>query len=97
MYELGRGTMRDYAEALKWYREAAGHGSGLAQYKLGRLYERGLGVKADLVQAQAWYLRAQAKGEKRAGDAVGRLDGALSAAQRAAARALAAQPLTVQP
>jgi len=56
------GLKQDYAEALKWYRRAAGKGFALAQYNLGLAYELGHGVPADEQQAFRYYLQAAEQG-----------------------------------
>ena len=38
MYELGRGVLQDYAQAVVWYRKAAAQGDALAQSSLGEMY-----------------------------------------------------------
>ena len=59
MSEKGRGGARDYAEAVRWYSQAA-EDQPRAQCNLGMLYERGQGVPRDLAEAQRWYERAAA-------------------------------------
>ena len=54
MYEEGFGVKQDYAEAAKWYRQAAEQGQGNAQFNLAEMYLDGLGVDQDYVQAYAW-------------------------------------------
>ena len=54
-YENGLGVQRDFAEAAKWYREAAQEGDALAQANLGQLYFDGRGVPLDLLQAYKWF------------------------------------------
>ena len=44
MYENGQGVPQDYAEAVKWYREAADQDDTDAQFNLGLMYENGDGV-----------------------------------------------------
>ena len=46
---------QDHAEAMKWYRLAAGQGLISAQLILGVMYEEGHGVKPDNVQAHKWF------------------------------------------
>ena len=55
MYEEGRGTERNYAEAAKWYQKAAQQGHKQAQNNLAWLYESGKGVNKDLSTAYAWF------------------------------------------
>ncbi len=48
LYEYGGDTVRqDYAEAARWYREAADQGIAEAQNNLGLMYAQGLGVPRD--------------------------------------------------
>lgn len=74
MYESGIGVLRDYVEALKWYRKAADHirvpkleyiQKGLtreSQRMLGLMYENGIGVPRDYAMALKWYLKAAEQG-----------------------------------
>ena len=57
-YELGRGTKVDYAEAAKWYHEAADAKIPEAELRLGMMYKRGLGVPRDEKLAASWLKRA---------------------------------------
>jgi len=59
-FSLGRGTVQDYAEALKWYRKAADQGLASAQNSLGVMYYNGQGVPQDYVQAHMWFNLAAA-------------------------------------
>ncbi|HSW39285.1 MAG TPA: tetratricopeptide repeat protein, partial [Acidobacteriota bacterium] len=53
------GTVRDYEEAMRWYRQAAKSGNGIHQAgacaEIAAMYEYGLGVAQDLVAAHMWY------------------------------------------
>jgi TPR repeat protein len=55
MYDTGRGTPQDYAEALKWYRLAAKQGYADARFNLGLMYEQGKGTPQDYAEAVKWY------------------------------------------
>ena len=55
MYATGRGVTQDYAEAVRWYRLAAGQGDADAQYNLGVMYANGRGVSQDAAEAVRWY------------------------------------------
>jgi TPR repeat protein len=55
MYFKGQGVSRDYDEAAKWYRKAAGHGNANAQFNLATCYERGQGAPQDYVLAYMWF------------------------------------------
>ncbi len=56
LYENGRGTAVDFAQANKWYRKASMQGDPLAIGNLGMLYVRGQGVKANTVAGMALLL-----------------------------------------
>lgn len=58
LYHKGRGVEQSYAEAARWYHQAAVRGHAVAQYMLGDYYRRGLGVDRDASQSFQWYLRA---------------------------------------
>lgn len=61
LYATGRGVVRNYSEAARWYRKAADQGHTQAQYELGRLYAQGLGVSRDDTEAAKWYRLAAEK------------------------------------
>ncbi|MBQ4479124.1 MAG: sel1 repeat family protein [Victivallales bacterium] len=56
-YEAG-----NYAEAVKWFRKAAGQGLAEAQYNLGVCYATGLGVEQDYAEAVKWFRKAAEQG-----------------------------------
>jgi len=58
MYYNGQGVPKDYAEAVKWYRQAADKNNVEACIALGRCYANGRGVPKDLDQARLWYQKA---------------------------------------
>ena len=74
MYQNGEGVLRNYAEAIKWYRRAAEAGGASpqtlsaylfrprAQSELGRMYANGKGVLQDYVAAARWYRLAAEAG-----------------------------------
>jgi TIR domain/Sel1 repeat len=62
LYANGRGVAQDYAEARKWYEQAAGLGYSDAMFNLGVLYEQGHGVTQDFAEARKWYEKAAALG-----------------------------------
>jgi len=62
IYAKGQGVKRSYAEAAKWYRQAADQGHAGAQAALGELYEAGQGVPCDEAEAARWYRRAAEQG-----------------------------------
>lgn len=62
-HAMGEGDgEQSYAEAVRWFREAAERNRVVAQYNLGVLYERGLGVEANPPEAVRWYRLAAAQG-----------------------------------
>ena len=62
MYANGKGVPQDYAEAVKWYRRAAGQGDALAQHNLGAMYANGEGVPQDYAEAVKGYRLAAEQG-----------------------------------
>jgi TPR repeat protein len=55
-YEYGsRGVVKDYAEALRWYRTAADQGNSEARFAIGQMYLEGKGVARDYTEAARWY------------------------------------------
>ena len=44
MYADGLNVLQDDAEAVRWFRLAAGQGEAEAQYNLGLMYDNGRGV-----------------------------------------------------
>ncbi len=65
-YFRSSGVPKDYAEAVKWYRNAAEQGYSIAQCSLGFCYAQGLGVPKDDVQAYKWNNLAAAQGQREA-------------------------------
>jgi TPR repeat protein len=66
MYRDSLGVVRDYAEAVHWYRVSARQNHKTAQFNLGRMYENGLGVTRDRAEAVHWYRKASGQGHKSA-------------------------------
>jgi TPR repeat protein len=58
----GKGVPQDYAQAAKWYRQAADQGLAVAQCNLAALYAAGAGVKTDPAEAVSWYRKAAVQG-----------------------------------
>ena len=54
IYDEGKGTTQDYAEAVKWYRRSAELENASAQNNLGFMYTQGQGVLKDYVLAHMW-------------------------------------------
>jgi TPR repeat protein len=57
LYASGKGPT-DYAQALDWYRKAAGQNFAEAQFNLGSMFYRGLGMPQDYQAALLWYRKA---------------------------------------
>lgn len=53
---------KNYAEAAKWYRQAADQGHTSAQTYLGYMYQQGQGVPKDETEAVRWYRQAANQG-----------------------------------
>jgi TPR repeat protein len=62
---------KNYAEAMRWYRVAAGRGNALAQVGIANLYGMALGVPQDYTEALRWYRLAAAQGNAEAQDQIG--------------------------
>jgi TPR repeat protein/transglutaminase-like putative cysteine protease len=62
MYETGRGVIRSYSEAIRWYLLAACQGDAFSQTRLGFLYQKGLGAVRDEKLAVDWYAKAADQG-----------------------------------
>ena len=57
------GKKQDYAEAVRYYREAAEQGNAAAQNKLGFCYNHGNGVNQSYAEAVKWYRKAAKQGD----------------------------------
>lgn len=57
---------KDYAEAMRLYRQAAAIGNATAEANIGFLYAKGYGVSQDYAQSVHWYLMAAEKGQPEA-------------------------------
>jgi hypothetical protein len=86
MNYLGEGTVKDNAEALKWFRLASAQEDAFAQGCLGVMYALGDGVPKDTVEAYAWLLQAKAGGDEQASRTLQLLEQNLSPAQIEEAR-----------
>ncbi len=58
MYGTGQGVPKDDANAVRWYRKAAGQGHARAQYNLGAAYANGTGVIRNKETAAEWFSEA---------------------------------------
>ncbi len=85
-YATGEEVKQDYAEAARWFTEAAEHGHVVAQATLGAYYWAGHGVPKDLNKAYFWSVLAFAGGDK----------GSQSRAKILASRMTRAQVVAVQ-
>ena len=61
-YYEGREKPRDFAQAIKWFTEAAEQGYAPAQYKLGVMLSFGQGTQQDIAAAVQWFYRAAQQG-----------------------------------
>jgi hypothetical protein len=64
---------KNYAEAMRWSREAAARGDTKATYNIGVSYRDGLGVAQDYAQAMRWFREAAAQGNTNAEYNIGAL------------------------
>jgi putative methionine-R-sulfoxide reductase with GAF domain len=80
-YALGEGVPQDYAEAARWFFQAADQGNVPAQSTLGAYYWAGRGVPLDLSKAYFWALLAQAGGDEASKERVALLASRLARAQ----------------
>jgi hypothetical protein len=90
LYYNGDGVALDYVEAESWFSKAAANGDIASQFALGRMYSTPHnGVRLDRVRAHAWYTLAASNEYPGAAAAARRLEGKMSAAERASSRAMA--------
>ena len=61
----------DLAQAVAWFRQAAGQGYAPAEFQMGQLYDFGFGVEQDSATALAWYKKAAAQNHAAAQRTVG--------------------------
>jgi len=74
---------KDSAEAVKWYRKAAEHGSAVAQSNLGLMYANGIGVIKNPAQAHAWFNVAGSNGNEDAKKNFAIIEKQISSAKKA--------------
>ena len=72
-YRIGHGSLRNYEEAIRWYKMAASAGFAPAQNNLGNMFEQGLGVSKDNALAARWYLTAAEQGNEKAQHSLGQM------------------------
>lgn len=65
LFRIGKGTQRDFAQAKKWYEEAARHGSPEGQFHLGMMHLKGEGTKPDYLKAADLLRSAANQGQDR--------------------------------
>jgi len=73
MYSGGIGVARDYAEAIKWYRQSAEQGNDRGQFGLAGMYAEGHGVFQNHAEAIRWYLLSAEQGNRDAQGMLGRM------------------------
>lgn len=66
MYRKGQGVRQDYAESVRWFREAAAQGDAKAQSGLAHMYDTGKGVSQDHAEALRWGRKAADGGDAKA-------------------------------
>lgn len=88
LYRTGRGTPKNNALAVKWYRKSAEQGFASAQFNLGLMYIRGLGVPKNNTMTFFWWSLASARGHKGASKNLGVVEKRMSSAQVAKAQAM---------
>lgn len=89
MYAHGKGTEKNFSEAVNWYRMAANQGSLNAQFSLGSMYREGQGLKQSDIDAYAWFSVAAAKGNEVAQEEVKKLRTRMTPSQTKKAQSLA--------
>lgn len=65
-YKNGFGIIQNYAQAKKWFLQAANLGNSKAMYEMGELYYYGNSLQVDYKTAASWYQKAADCGEYRA-------------------------------
>jgi TPR repeat protein len=66
LYGSGHGVAKDNAQAVFWYRKAAGQGDKGGEANLGQAYLRGEGVAKDEAVGESWIRKAADQGDLRA-------------------------------
>lgn len=64
MYYGGQGVLRDYPQALNWFKKAALQGNPFAQYNVGYMYEKGEGTPQNYVEAAKYYRQSAEQGNQ---------------------------------
>ena len=55
IHQHGDGVPLDYAQAMRWYRQAADQGDKASQLQIGLMYQIGQGVAVDESEAHRWF------------------------------------------
>ena len=63
MNAYGIGTLKDYEQAVNWYRKSADQGFVHAQFNLGNMYLKGNGVEKDDALAFSWFIKSAEQGD----------------------------------
>ena len=96
LHNEGKGTPRDAAQALEWFRRAAELGLADAELELGILRAIGPeGVEQDAVQAYMWFFIAAARGDERGAQHRNRLAAMLTDEEQEDARRQIAEQLNM--
>lgn len=64
-YQFGNGVVKNFGEAVTWYRKAADMGDRMAQGNLAYMYRTGRGVPRKYETAAQWYRKAADQGSLR--------------------------------
>lgn len=62
-FSQGHGSAPDYAQAARWYLQAAEQSHALAQFNLGVMYAQGQGRPSDKAESMLWFDRAAHLGD----------------------------------
>jgi TPR repeat protein len=62
MHRKGEGILKDYKQAVYWFKKSAQQGDVKAQYNLATMYDNGEGVVKDQKQAIYWYTKSAQQG-----------------------------------
>jgi TPR repeat protein len=74
-------VQQDFAQAAKWFRQAAQRGHVQAQHDLGMLYHEGQGVEKDPRWAYYWIKVAALQGDDKAEESLKKVSVGMSADQ----------------
>jgi TPR repeat protein len=58
IYYTGKVVLKDYGNAISWFRKSANQGYAPAQYLMGGMYEEGWAVARNYIKAYQWYTLA---------------------------------------